>query len=257
MELLNPIGISTETGELITIYDLEESSRGLGCKCICPNCKGAFKANMGDIRQWHFAHAGTPCNKMMQMVTSEFMPARQIFMSGEPFFFPGLADYFKDGSFIPKQVDVIINNRGIPEAILIDDQLAIRLELEIDYCVDTISKKYKDISTLSIDCKNNTGLNYSQRMEKILRDIHNKRWIYSSRVERIKAQTKAIVAPVDIDEADEEVKSELKRKTYDQRTVKCVHCGKVVHKDDAMWGTKTGGYYCHKCLDNELGWSNV
>lgn len=40
------------------IRSVDEVARGLACECFCPSCTDAVMARQGEIREWHFAHAG-------------------------------------------------------------------------------------------------------------------------------------------------------------------------------------------------------
>ncbi len=40
------------------IRSVDEVTRGLACECVCPNCGDAVIARQGEVREWHFAHAG-------------------------------------------------------------------------------------------------------------------------------------------------------------------------------------------------------
>ena len=40
------------------IVSVEEVSRGKACECCCPECGEVLIARQGEVRAWHFAHAG-------------------------------------------------------------------------------------------------------------------------------------------------------------------------------------------------------
>ena len=95
MDLYNtiPFGLSTETGELVGVHEVE---RGRACGCICPSCRTPLVSRKGDDRIWHFAHEtrGTfnttqePCDYSL-FVALKLM-ARQIFRDARAIALPEL-----------------------------------------------------------------------------------------------------------------------------------------------------------------------
>lgn len=58
---------------------VEEVTRGLDCKCVCPSCGEAVVARQGDIREWHFAHV-TDSNCQTGSETALHLAAKQLLL---------------------------------------------------------------------------------------------------------------------------------------------------------------------------------
>ena len=54
MNLLQSFGLTSD-GRLVSV---ENVSRGKACECCCSECSEVLIARQGDVRAWHFAHAG-------------------------------------------------------------------------------------------------------------------------------------------------------------------------------------------------------
>ena len=266
MELRNPFAM--KNGKMITIYDLDESSRGLKCDCACPMCNGTFEAKMGEIRQWHFAHSGEPCDRTKQYVNSAFMLVMQLLLDEGRMAFPSYEQYgklvFKSGTISIKDAEIKYRNDGMAEAIILDEnQLALRIALDMEYCAGGILRAVDDMSTMLIDLTDINGLNSAELKEKVCRDLKDKTWIYSKRAERELQQKNTIehtgYGQFEDDEETEEARVVIKdAKQYNPYMVTCSLCRARGLKEDAMWGRNSRRYYCHSCVESKgLDWREL
>ena len=52
----NMFAILAESGKVVHVSELDISSRGKKCNCICPLCRRQLVAKMGNVKIHHFAH---------------------------------------------------------------------------------------------------------------------------------------------------------------------------------------------------------
>ena len=263
MELRNPFAM--RNGKVITIYDLDESGRGLKCDCTCPVCNGVFEAKMGEIRQWHFAHSGEPCDRTKQFVNSAFMLARQLLLEDKNMTFPGYnilgKTVFKAGNIPIHEAEIHYRPDGMADAIILNtNQLAVRIALDMDYCVGGLMTPVGEASTLLIDLTEIVGLNTDKLRERVCTGVDYKSWIYSKRAAR-EPQHNAMAHNTHQsfdDEEAEEFHALKEAKEYNPRKVTCNVCRKQVLKEDAMWGRNTRRYFCHRCVEARgLDWRSL
>ena len=84
-------------GDAVRISDV---ASGLGCNCICPECKAPLIAKKGDIRQHHFAHnADTDCTGGVE--SSLHLLAKKVLSAQQSIVLPRYELRFRDewGSF--------------------------------------------------------------------------------------------------------------------------------------------------------------
>lgn len=210
MESRNPF--AKRNGRIITINDLAECEKGLKCGCECPVCGGTFIARMGEIRTKHFAHSGEPCDIIKQMINSTYQLVAQALTECGYFYFPALYAYcdlkqfwtsyyedykispfskqnyariFDKGKMAIHSVEIINNSADVSTVIIVDEQLALRLAIETEYCIETSVGKYEDMPTL---CINIDDVIYRENikllMKRIIAETDNKYWIWSPKLAR-------------------------------------------------------------------------
>ncbi len=267
MEFKNPFALYGE--RIITIHDLDISQKGLKCNCICPVCHAKFEAKMGDIRQWHFAHSGTPCDKTALYVNSCYRFVRQILLEKGTITYPGLRYkgelFFSEGTISVEDVEIRYNSQNIANGLIINNnQIALRIKLKKEYCVEEVSKKLDDLSTLSLDLSLIDDMDTETIALLICTETSGKSWIYSKAAERHVHQSHKSFYNTDVSTQLDSASSakpvknaytKLVQKTYTQPMVRCKLCKNTVHQEDAMWGRNTHGYVCHKCIESKgLDW---
>lgn len=209
-ESKNPL--AKRDGRIITINDLSENEKGLKCGCKCPVCDGTFLARMGEQRSWHFAHSGEPCDAAKQITNSSYQLVAQAISEKGYFTFPGLYVYcnltqimwsyydnfkfdslpkpyyeklFGIGKMSVKTVEIKYNSKGIGEVLIINDQLAVKLSIDTEYCVEKNISRYDEMATLCIDIDDAIYHDDSVKLSmKITDDTSNKRWVYSPRISK-------------------------------------------------------------------------
>lgn len=318
-ESKNPF--AKRNGRIITINDLTENEKGLSCNCACPICNGTFIARMGEVRTWHFAHSGEPCDAAKQIVNSAYQLAKEAIIAKGYITFPGLyvfcdlsqvirsyyetyrfVSYKKDGyeklfdsNKMPvKEVEIINDNSGISTALIINSQLAVRLAIDTEYCIDKNIVRYEDMATLRMDIDDAIYRENTEKLYWLIADkIENKRWIYAPKVDRwvesleterlkryeeyLEKQRIEKEKELERQRVAEELaekrraqeheqrmqeiqqKAAMKQATYVKPKYKwCYVCKKQVHPDDVMFGKKTNKYYCHDCITNKkLNWAEL
>ena len=261
MNLKNPYALFEN--KIISIYDLDESYRGLKCNCICPNCKAPFEAKMGDVRQWHFAHTGVPCDSVKLYVNACYLLAKQILLEEGIFSYPGLTykknQLFDAGEITINSIEIRYNRDELATGLIINNKdLAIRLLLDIDYCVDEIKLPLEGLSTLLIDFRKIQRANTNVITTRLCKELFGKNWIYSIAQKRYSDSFKATDRRYNIDVSDTEQKYSASLKEYKQPEVNCKICQKIVHKEDAMWARNRHCYICHKCIEeNNINWREM
>ena len=257
-ELKNPFAL--KNNRIITINDLDESERGLKCGCICPVCKGEFEAKMGDVREHHFAHTGTPCDRTLQYVNSVYMLAEQCLKDEKSFTYPGLIEkgysVFDGGILKVSDVEIRYKPNGMACGIVINKKaLALRLNLKLEYCVEEVKASLEGLSTILIDLQEVDALKTSEITVLVCHDTNSKSWIYSTRAEKERAKI------VIDDKTDSQSASSQKKHTqrdFNIPMVTCCVCRKKVHKEDTSWGNNTRRYYCHQCIEEKgLNWREL
>ncbi len=244
MELKNPFAID-ESGRYITIYDLDEKSRGLQCKCKCLVCEGPFEARMGEVRQWHFAHTGAPCDKTLQYVNSAYLFVRQVIMEEGEFTYQGYKGQFAGGNIKVRDVEIAYRRNKMAEGLIIASdtvKLAVRLDLEIKYCVDVIKDPLQSLSTVLLDFSNIAGLPSNQLKELICREPTNRTWISVNEKKKAIRQNEYVELT-----ADEPIHKSKEQKAYIQPKVRCAICKAIVHKEDARPRFSNPNEWC--CID--------
>lgn len=299
-------------GKIITIHDLTEYEKGLGCNCTCPVCDGTFIARMGEVRAWHFAHSGEPCDAAKQIVNSAYLLAKEAIIAKGYISYPSLyafcdmsdisrschetcrfisykkANYeklFDSGKMSVKSIDIINDSNGISTAIIINDQLALRLAIDTEYCIEKNIVRYENIATIRMDIDDAIYRETTEALYSLITDkTDNKRWIYAPKFDkwvdekeenRIKRYNEYLekqriekerelerqrveeeIAEKRRIEEHEQNSQEIQRKaakkqgTYIQPKYKwCYMCKKQFHPDDVMFGHKTKKYYCHDCVN--------
>lgn len=265
INIKNPFGL--RNNNIITVYDLNpDTERGLRCNCVCPLCRGEFEAKMGDVREWHFAHSGEPCDRTKQFVNSVFLLTQQILLDEKQMNYPGYKQnghhVFDSGIIGINNLEIMYRADGMAEAIVLNgNKLALRIALDIDYCVGGVVHEVEDMSTLLIDLTSISGLDTEGFRKRICKTLNNKTWIYCKRAAKTN-YSRSMVATVDEvfdEEIDEHNESKIiKTKEYKARMVKCSICNKRVIKEDAMWGRNTRHFYCHSCIESKgLDWRKL
>ncbi len=261
MDLRNPFALLGN--RIITIYDLDESMRGLKCNCVCPNCKAPFEAKMGDVRQWHFAHSGTPCDSVKLYVNACYWFVRQILLENKGLKYPGLSCHgeqlFEDGLITTNSIEISYNKDELAIGLIINNNdLAVRLLLDIDYCVEEIKRPLDGLSTLLIDFRNIQFINTGGIINRLCNELYGKRWIYSIAEERHKNAAKEVGRSDNIDFSNSYKRGNESPKEYRQPIVTCMLCKKKMHKDDVMRARNHNGYICHKCIETKgLNWREI
>ncbi len=261
MDLKNPFALFEN--RIITIYDLDESKRGLKCNCICPNCKAPFEAKMGDVRQWHFAHSGTPCDSVKLYVNACYLLIRQILLDNGKFQYPSLNiqdnKLFESGIIKINNVEIVYNREELAIGLIINDKdLALRLLLDIEYCVEDVKSSLDGLSALLIDFRNIQMETTGVITNRLCNELFGKTWIYSIAQKRYKCSIKKDNRRKKVDVNEPNYKFYDSHTEYRQPIVSCKLCGKTVHKDDAMWARNNHGYICHKCIEaNNLDWRKI
>lgn len=257
-ELKNPFAL--KDNRIITINDLDESDRGLRAGCICPVCKGEFEAKMGDVREHHFAHTGTPCDRTLQYVNSVYMLVEQCLKDEKSFTYPGFIEkgcsVFDGGILKVSDVEIRYKPNGMACGIVINKKaLALRLNLKMEYCVGEVKTPLEGLSTILIDLQVVDGLNTSEITALVCHDTKGKSWIYSTRAEKERAK---FTNGDCLDIHGAALQKKHKQSDFTIPTATCCVCRKTIDKQDAMWGNNTRRYYCHKCIEEKgLSWRDL
>lgn len=257
-ELKNPFALKNK--RIISINDLDESERGLKCGCICPVCKGEFEAKMGDVREHHFAHTGTPCDKTLQYVNSVYMLVEQCLKDEKYFTYPGLIEkgysIFDGDKLAVKNVEVQYKPNGMACGIIINENaIALRLNLKMEYCVGEVKMPLEDLSTILVDLQNIDSMKSAEISSLVCHEIKYKSWIYSKRAEKEYAR---IASGAYIDRQEKHTKKMTRQSDYTIPMVTCSVCKSKVHKDDVRWGNNTRRYYCYNCIESQgLNWREL
>ena len=74
--LRNPFAM--RDGRMLLISDLTGDERGLKCRAVCPECKGAFEAKMGEVKVHHFAHTKDACDETAAFIKSLLLFVKQM-----------------------------------------------------------------------------------------------------------------------------------------------------------------------------------
>ena len=82
--------------KLVSIFELSEKERGLKCNCVCPNCKGALVARLGEQNAHHFAHFHEECDILAIQETTLHIMAKEIIEKYKLVMFPPLYISFPD-----------------------------------------------------------------------------------------------------------------------------------------------------------------
>ncbi len=253
-EIKNPFAL--KNNRMVTIHDLDFSNRGIRCNCTCPICGGSFEAKMGEIRQWHFAHTGTPCNSTLRYVNSVYLFVKQIISEEGMIYYPGMElngkILFDDGVLNVRGVEIRVRKDGMASGIVLNNgQMGIRLKLQIDYCVEEIKKPIDDLSTLIVDISAINHMTAKEITDMICYELGIKKWIYCKKAERVQHTRKTT--------GEEKENNQIIRKSeYIQPKVRCHVCGQIVHRDDVMMGKSKRHFYCHSCIQNKgLNWREL
>lgn len=180
--LKNPFGV--RDGKVLVISDLSPGERGLQCGCVCPHCKGALLARMGEKKIHHFSHTKDACDETAAFLAGLFQLFLQIIHETGSFYAPALVVAYhlpstgmteanvqnyvriipghqkgalantitvaQGKEFSVENVSLARNTKEQPEALLISAKgrrLAIRI-LPPASCKVVIPKPYHDLSTL-------------------------------------------------------------------------------------------------------------
>ena len=205
-DLKNPL--ARKNGRIITIHDLDENlDRGLACDSFCPCCDAPFEARMGEIRVWHFAHSGTPCDQTLSFINGLYELTRDAVLLAKEIVLPPIyAKYFnstyapgagktsissfmkpgykivKNGfSKVVSKTEFVTGENGMIKALIINDgELAIRIMADIKYCIDNRPTPYEGLSTIVIDFGKRV---YEERTETlyqaIVKNPEVKAWLYA------------------------------------------------------------------------------
>ena len=84
----NPFAL--RDGKIIVISDLTLAERGLKCGAVCPECKGEFKAKMGEVKAHHFAHTKDACDETAAFIKSLLLFVKQMIEDEAAFYAPAL-----------------------------------------------------------------------------------------------------------------------------------------------------------------------
>ena len=195
-------------GRLITIHDLDESERGAACGAECPLCKAPFIARMGEKKVWHFAHSGEGCDQEKLIINSTYEMAKEAIEHYGFIVTPAL--YFEYGSYnyhlntvqirrsnkafnnyeliqpLSKyevsNISVESNGNGLHEALIIETQfskIAIKLDINTEYCVDRYNSQYKDYPTINIYVGDKVFTEKSSVLYEVFAiTTDNKEWLY-------------------------------------------------------------------------------
>lgn len=201
-EIRNPF--AKRNGRIITINDLSQDENGLKCNCECPACGGIFVARMGEVRVWHFAHSGEPCEAKKQFINSIYQFVAQALEDKGYFYFPGMyvwgdltqTNVSYEVSSLPKNsydkildagkiavhsVKILNNVAGISTFIILnEDRLAIRLSINVESCVEKHLTQYEEMATICISIDDAIYRDNEELLSKeIIEEVQNKEWIYS------------------------------------------------------------------------------
>ena len=212
--LKNPFGL--RDGSVIMIEDISPHERGLRCNCVCPNCKGPFKARLGEIRAHHFAHSGDSCDEEIAYLTGLYKLVQEIILE-DPVLLPELKVYWPysvqrfteksllcqiayaktldnlNETVVFESVPVKFDSAEIvyagkqPDALLLSYRsrpLAIRIKPPDTACKTFLARPYESIATLFLDA---SSIPYGElkknQILKLLRgQLQSCAWIYSPRV---------------------------------------------------------------------------
>lgn len=183
--LKNPFAL--RYGKIITIEDLTEYDRGLGCDCICPACKAPFEARLGKKRVHHFAHSGSGCSEELAYITGLYMFLKEYVETGNDICLPEVNIYFKASKTLTFTEDNFLEHIGFeflekydtiltlpgssaqyshaeiayfgdkPAALILSNEkttLAVVVKPPVTVCKDVVPKKYKNLPTLMLDLYN-------------------------------------------------------------------------------------------------------
>lgn len=206
-------------GKLVHISKLTQNERGDNCNCFCPCCGAPLTARMGQINQWHFAHASrTNCSNISAQQTALHMLAKEIIEEEKELLFPALIVDKKDvlpiideklrqypvrgfswEYFPPKTISCLSIQLErhisdiVPDIIIEVGSEKYLLEIAVTHFVDEEKKKkIKKIGLplFEIDLSNfhKSNFNQHQLRNEILTNSKNRRWVYHPCFEEAKAK---------------------------------------------------------------------
>lgn len=218
-EVKNPFGI--RDGKHIMVNDLSENERGLACNCVCPLCKEAFEARLGEIRIHHFAHSGKGCDEVSAYLAGLYGFFVDYLKTHE-FTLPEVAIFYNcDGrsdsqiteknyelflrfismscgqkrrvvtsrqTILATSTQIVFNSNGRPEAVVVDYQdkkVAFVIVPPDTVCKEFYARPYRDMNTIEILLKDQATL-ISQAnttaMNELFSDPKKYRWVKNSDV---------------------------------------------------------------------------
>lgn len=84
-------GEDAATGRMVAIKD---AVNGLGCECICPQCRLPLVARQGEVNQWHFAHKGDSDACEGARESARHKMAKQIITDAKAVYIPLYSEIF-------------------------------------------------------------------------------------------------------------------------------------------------------------------
>lgn len=269
MEIKLPFGLRNRN--IIHISEVQESERGLNCKCICPQCGIPLIAKLGPKNTHHFAHQNEDCKYALESALHLY--AKQILESARKIRLPEVEynhfgysgilfqdrDFYFDNVIVEKRLGQII-----PDLILEKQGIKLLVEITVTHGIDDEKLariEEMKISTLEIDLGAFWGLIEFDRQNianLILTETEHKYWIYNTKIEEKKRQIQIEVEQKRIQEENlrieqEEAKRRLEEKSEMRRQQKIKLIPKLMSKEfqraqKEMWA---------KNLSEDINWKRT
>lgn len=192
----------------------QKLDRGLKCKCNCLVCGMPLNAKLGDINEWHFAHANN-CEGTLETALHLF--AKEVLIKNKIITIPEVKVFYSESStkvsdlrylygnyyqyenliskFISKSkkinFDRVEDEKVIddikPDIVLHSGDKKLLVEVKVTHSIDYYKEEKiikKDLSTIEIDLSGVDFYNFDKEAveKEILYGVANKYWIHNSYV---------------------------------------------------------------------------
>lgn len=141
------------------IVHIDEVKRGVGCNCICPNCKSTLIAKKGNIKTHHFAHKSElECNGAVE--TAIHLLAKEILSQEKTIYLPSFQKYI---SSLQKEVVILNYNRPFTfQEVTLEERIKINSTFIIADAVCIVKEKQLIVEFA------NTHFSDSDKIEKLI-----------------------------------------------------------------------------------------
>lgn len=212
----NMFAIVAESGKVVHVSELDISSRGKKCNCICPLCRRQLVAKMGNVKIHHFAHlADEECGCSAEKANESALHklAKEIFESARYVILPEIwVDGTDDPDCDPMDERQIVGKKYTDNYCFSYDTVEMEkkeedfipdiklksvrynreliVEIAVTHFIDEEKRKkivQRGIATIEIDLSDfylNSGFSRESLKTFLLdeTDRHHKKWIYNRKL---------------------------------------------------------------------------